>query len=867
MNYKKNYEEFFDDGEYSNEKESESSPRQRDIFIYFNKYYIKVHPKNLFEFKTILKNINFPFYIIKRKFYSLKLNDNINKFWDKTDYKILYENYNEPLINELTFITMHCPISTNNFKKFSPAVRFYFKENKTLFFNEKLLNMNTMNLLKRFFYLPPVPYNKAKITGIKGSGKTTLILYFFRRRKNISFFNCNNIEEVKAKINRLKEKVQNKQIYFGASIFFQNYKKNLYDSINNKYEFKEADSLSPDYTLNINSDNNIDDDCNSDVIKLDENKEQINIDNNNNENNDITNKEFKDQKFDEMQYFISSIYFNLDINFDSKHFYMTEMMDLFKTFDYYMILKNYLFYKKNEINNVWDLIKYVITFIDEYKYTLKRRVFIIIDQIDSQHIEELLSIEKLAKDIKDLYLIEIFSTNEYINIHDNDNKCLKINHNYTSFRISELESSFGDNAFYSTLWSNNEEKKNLEEFIKNNMDLIRDDITKFYQEKNICTSIVEKKINNKIYNDEKDFMMKIIPFKYFYINKNKLIPGFKAIEEIYKELSNNIDFIEIFQNDKLFFKFEKFSQGDILEKVFKDDLIKLSKKIYKDEVNIIDIGEILQKGVKEFLDDKDINDILLSNKEFKKIIGNYTNTDLNSKIFIITQNNNGKHYDLAVVMNINGIVVLILFQVTINKAKNKIEKMKKFLFIDINMIQIKIELLLKLKINKIFTYMVFLKEQNNKAMIKNSGYDFNFLFVERKKNIIQTRNENEFDFNINNISNDLFDKKKKEKDIELQKRNKLYNAYEKEATNFLINKKIKFKKLLRKNYYIETIINIPNYLIFYQYEKVTFLEFKNIKIIQQYKKEKSKYKIIDNIKNKSLNDNIRKIFLFEIIYN
>ena len=98
-------------------------------------------------------------------------------------------------------------------------------------------------------------------------------------------------------------------------------------------------------------------------------------------------------------------------------------------------------------------------------------------------------------------------------------------------------------------------------------------------------------------------MMKIIPFKYFYINKNKLIPGFKAIEEIYKELSNNIDFIEIFQNDKLFFKFEKFSQGDILEKVFKDDLIKLSKKIYKDEVNIIDIGEILQKGVKEFLDE------------------------------------------------------------------------------------------------------------------------------------------------------------------------------------------------------------------------------------------------------------------------
>ena len=106
--------------------------------------------------------------------------------------------------------------------------------------------------------------------------------------------------------------------------------------------------------------------------------------------------------------------------------------------------------------------------------------------------------------------------------------------------------------------------------------------------------------------------------------------------------------------------------------------------------------------------------------------------------------------------------------------------------------------------------------------------------------------------------------KQKRKRYRITKKNELYNAYEKEATNFLINKKIKFKKLLQKNYYIENIINIPNYLIFYQYEKVTFLEFKNIKIIEQYKKEENKYKIIDNIKNKR-NDNIRKIFLFEII--
>ena len=859
MNYKRYYEEFNDE-KNSSEEENEISPRQRNIFIYFNKYYIKVHPKNLFEFKKILKNINFPFYIIKGNFYSLILNENIIKFWENIDNKILYENNNDPKLNEFTFINMHGPISKNSFKKFSPAVRFYFKENKSLFFNEKLLNMNTMNLLKRFFYFSPVPYNKAEITGIKGSGKTTLILYFFRRRKSISFYKCSKKEELEAKKNKLKEKVQKKQVYFGESIFFKNYKKYSYDNINNQYEeFKEADSFPPETTLNINNNDN-----NSNEIKLNENEEKIYIENINNENSDIIEKEFKDLKYDEMQYYISSVYFNLDINFDYKDFYITEMMGLFKTFDYYMILQNYLFYKKNEITNAWDLIKYVINFINEFKYTSKRRVFIIIDQIDSQHISQLLSIEELAKDINDLYLIEIFSTNEYVNIHDNDNKCLKINHNYTNFNISELENIFGDNAFYSTQWNNNEEK-NLENFIKNNKILIREDIINFYQKKNISISIVEKKINNKIYKDEKAFMMKLIPFKYFYIDKNRLIPGFKLIEEIYKELSSNIDFIQIFQNDKLFSSFERFSQGDIFEKVFKDDLIKLSKNIYNNKVSIIDIGEILQKGVKEFLDDNDINDILISNKEFNNILGKYSNIDLSSKIFIITQNNNGKHYDLAVIMNINEIVVLILFQVAVNKPKDKIEKMKKFLFIDINMIQIKIEMLLKLKIKKIFTYMVFLKEENNEAIIKNSGENFNFLFVERKRNIIQTKNGNAFDFNINNISNNLIDKKTNEKEKELKIKNELYNTYEIESTNFLNNKNIKFTKLLRKNYYTENISNISKYLVYYKYEKVTFLEFKNNKIIKYYKKEENAYKISDNYRHKSLNDNIKKIFLFEVI--
>ncbi len=65
----------------------------------------------------------------------------------------------------------------------------------------------------------------------------------------------------------------------------------------------------------------------------------------------------------------------------------------------------------------------------------------------------------------------------------------------------------------------------------------------------------------------------------------------------------------------------------------------------------------------------------------------YSNYEFKEEIFLFTQNNIGKHYDLAILIKINNEYYLHLFQVTMNKPKNKIEKIKKFVFVDINFIQ------------------------------------------------------------------------------------------------------------------------------------------------------------------------------------
>ncbi len=74
----------------------------------------------------------------------------------------------------------------------------------------------------------------------------------------------------------------------------------------------------------------------------------------------------------------------------------------------------------------------------------------------------------------------------------------------------------------------------------------------------------------------------------------------------------------------------------------------------------------------------------------------------------------------------------------------KLEKLKKFIFIDSNLFENKIEMLINKKITHIFAFMVFLNDENNQKMINKTNDLFSHLVIERKNNII-LENKKEFD--------------------------------------------------------------------------------------------------------------------------
>ena len=174
--------EKFNKKEY-NLKSKEDSPRARDIFIYSNNYIIKAHPENFYDFKKIIKHVYYPFYILNNKVISLKSEDEVNQFWNNINYKILYETQKDNLLNEITFINMHDSTIGIGLEDYTPWAQYYFKDNLNLIIHTKILNMNIMNKIKDIIFLENNKFNIIEIKGIAGSGKSTLIYYFFRSRK------------------------------------------------------------------------------------------------------------------------------------------------------------------------------------------------------------------------------------------------------------------------------------------------------------------------------------------------------------------------------------------------------------------------------------------------------------------------------------------------------------------------------------------------------------------------------------------------------------------------------------------------------------------------------------------------------------
>ena len=151
-------------------------------------------------------------------------------------------------------------------------------------------------------------------------------------------------------------------------------------------------------------------------------------------------------------------------------------------------------------------------------------------------------------------------------------------------------------------------------------------------------------------------------------------------------------------------------------------------------------------------------------------------------------------------------------------------------------------------------------------MIRNMGNNFNYLVIERKKNIILNKDGKILDLNNNNFGINLLTEKEKKKRKVCDIRNEYKKEYKIIAQNILKKDNIKYEQIIEKNYYSTSLSKDKSYLIFYKYEKVACLKYQFMNNIKFYSinKDNIMFKEEENFINKN-NNCIRRIFLFEII--
>ena len=91
---------------YIEEKESEYSPRNRVIAIYKTNKRVLIYFKNKNEFLNYIQNLYFPFFYNNNlEPIFLKYSYSTQQFWDKINYKIIYETPPpEDYLNQNTFL-------------------------------------------------------------------------------------------------------------------------------------------------------------------------------------------------------------------------------------------------------------------------------------------------------------------------------------------------------------------------------------------------------------------------------------------------------------------------------------------------------------------------------------------------------------------------------------------------------------------------------------------------------------------------------------------------------------------------------------------------------------------------------------------
>ena len=387
---------------------------------------------------------------------------------------------------------------------------------------------------------------------------------------------------------------------------------------------------------------------------------------------------------------------------------------------------------------------------------------------------------------------------------------------------------------------------NLDNYISSLKKISKNTIIKEYSNK-------IKKLFTKLDYENYSLLLKmkylITSHDFLNLDKLKDLSQFLQFIIVSKKRKNNYQIY--FRNNILKKKFNDNYEGYVSKLSNNDNLKYIFKKISKSEEGI--------NFEEQIIFDIITNDLNVSKILLQKIfsINSFPNFkyDMNKNILFIQTDKNSPYYDFCFLIQKEGLIILKVYQIGINKGKDDLEKLNtNFLLFDLYYFCQKLEIEKQIKINKIelgliTTYNAYEenKNKNHKTKLNYPNFDNMKTFCENNSFeflIFNTNTSTFYKFNGNNLVNtDLIKKTKYQFEVK-----KIFNC----DNIFKQSKKLNYyfkiqKKNNRTNKILIGIIQFPKNIIIHQKDINDYFHYKTF--------HKKKYITIKFYINQNENDN------------
>ena len=292
--------------------------------------------------------------------------------------------------------------------------------------------------------------------------------------------------------------------------------------------------------------------------------------------------------------------------------------------------------------------------------------------------------------------------------------------------------------------NNCESEENVKQMISFDEEEIEKEIYKFYKN--------EQEIVNLYLNE-----ILVLIDKPININK-------EFIQNIFLNIPLNVLDIEITENNNIKIKYSSKNAKKVIYKICSSSIINLLPKLHELNIDNFIKGGIFKRGITELFKkekpifgkideviefdriinsfrnkknykftDEEINNKFKKMKSIKKLKTQYKNFEFNERI-IITQNQNGKDWDIAIIekdKNNNNLIRLCLVLISINKTINEIQIILENFFDKQKYIKKKIKEILNIEINETHILFVLMrKTQNTNTLFFLNEYKIPFIYYD-----------------------------------------------------------------------------------------------------------------------------------------